>query len=190
MRSNTAHHFFFIFKSVKILRSYINISTSYGRSNDLKSLLGLLLVSFICLHRSCLDWLTGFKSCSFSSRDTIIKKSGVSYVRWTGSSPWTQYFSNKILRQLYLFRKNKLRKSAFFKIFANFLVCVRQGSLNRNATRTRDSLLLNAFMIHFSTFAGNELFETAKLLFEAKDRNKKSWHSLDIVRAQWNFRKY
>ena len=75
-------------------------------------------------------------------------------------------FQIKFLRQIFLFRKYKLRKSAFFKIFANFLVSVRQGSLNRNATRTRDSLLLNAFMIHFSTFAGNELFEAAKLLFE------------------------
>ena len=46
MRSNLAHRLFFIFQFENILRSNLNISTSEGRSTDLKSLLGLLLVSF------------------------------------------------------------------------------------------------------------------------------------------------
>ena len=47
MRSNPAHQLFFIFQPENILRSNLNFSTSYGRSTDLKSLLGLLLVSFL-----------------------------------------------------------------------------------------------------------------------------------------------
>ena len=49
MRSNPAHQLFFIFQLENILRSNLNFSTSYGRLTDLKSLLGLLLVSFIWL---------------------------------------------------------------------------------------------------------------------------------------------
>ena len=49
MRSNPAHQLFFIFQLEKILRSNLNFSTSYGRFTDLKSILGLLLVSFIWL---------------------------------------------------------------------------------------------------------------------------------------------
>ena len=49
MRSNLAHRLFFIFQLENILRSDLNFSTSYGRSIDLKSLSGLLLVSFIWL---------------------------------------------------------------------------------------------------------------------------------------------
>ena len=49
MRSNPAHRLFFIFQLENILLSNLNFSTSYGRSTDLKSLLGLLLVSFIWL---------------------------------------------------------------------------------------------------------------------------------------------
>ena len=47
MRSNPAHQLFFIFQPGNILRSYSNFSGSYGRSTDLKSWLGLLLVIFI-----------------------------------------------------------------------------------------------------------------------------------------------
>ena len=47
MRSNPAHHLFFIFQLENILPYNLNFSTFYGRSTDLKSLLGLLLVSFI-----------------------------------------------------------------------------------------------------------------------------------------------
>ena len=49
MRSNPAHHLFFIFQLKNILRSNLNFSTSYCRSTYFKSLLGLLLVSFIWL---------------------------------------------------------------------------------------------------------------------------------------------
>ena len=49
MRSNPTHHPFFLFQFENILRSKVNFSTSYGRLIDLKSLLGLLLVSFIWL---------------------------------------------------------------------------------------------------------------------------------------------
>ena len=49
MRSNPAYRLFLIFQLVNILRSNLNFSTSYGRSTDFKSLLGLLLVSFIWL---------------------------------------------------------------------------------------------------------------------------------------------
>ena len=49
MRSNPAHQLFFIFQLENILRSYFYFSTSYGRSIDLKSLLGSLLVSIIWL---------------------------------------------------------------------------------------------------------------------------------------------
>ena len=49
MRSNPAHGFFFIFQLQNILLFNLNFSTSYGRSTDFKSLLGLLLVSFIWL---------------------------------------------------------------------------------------------------------------------------------------------
>ena len=47
MRSNPAHHLFFIFQLENILPYNLNFSTFYGRSTVLKSLLGLLLVSFI-----------------------------------------------------------------------------------------------------------------------------------------------
>ena len=47
MRSNPAHQLFFILQLENILRSNLNFSTSYGRLTDLKSFLGLLLVSFI-----------------------------------------------------------------------------------------------------------------------------------------------
>ena len=40
---------FFIFQLENILRSNLNLSTSYGRSTDLKSFLGLFLVNFIWL---------------------------------------------------------------------------------------------------------------------------------------------
>ena len=49
MRSNPAPQYRLISQLGNILRSYLNFSTSYGRSTDLKSLLGLLLVSFIWL---------------------------------------------------------------------------------------------------------------------------------------------
>ena len=49
MRSNPAHQLSFIFQLEIILRSHLNFSTSYGRLTDLKSLLGLFLVSFIWL---------------------------------------------------------------------------------------------------------------------------------------------
>ena len=49
MCSNLAHRLFFIFQLETILRSDSNFSTSYGRSTDLKSLLGLLLISLIWL---------------------------------------------------------------------------------------------------------------------------------------------
>ena len=49
MCSNPAHQLFFIFQLENILRSNSNLSTSYGRSTDLKSFLGLLLLSFIWL---------------------------------------------------------------------------------------------------------------------------------------------
>ena len=49
MRSDPAHHLFLIFQLENILRTYLNFSTSYGRLTDLKSLLELLLVSFIRL---------------------------------------------------------------------------------------------------------------------------------------------
>ena len=42
-------NYFFILQLEIILRSNLNSSTCYGRSTDLKSLLGLLLVSFIWL---------------------------------------------------------------------------------------------------------------------------------------------
>ena len=44
-----AQHVFSIFQLENILRSNLNFSTSYGHLTDLKSLLGLLLVSFPCL---------------------------------------------------------------------------------------------------------------------------------------------
>ena len=47
MRSSPAHQQFFIFQLENIVRSHLNFSTSYGRLTDFKSLLGLLLVSFI-----------------------------------------------------------------------------------------------------------------------------------------------
>ena len=71
-RPNLVPTFLFIFQLKKMLWSYLKFSTSYGRSTDLKSLFGLLLVSFIWLWekislkylliarldlRSCLDWL-------------------------------------------------------------------------------------------------------------------------------------
>ena len=40
---------FFIFQLENILRSNLNLSTSYGRSTDLKSFLGLLLGVFLWL---------------------------------------------------------------------------------------------------------------------------------------------
>ena len=49
MRSNPAHQLCFIFELENILQSNLNFSTSYGRLTDLKSLLELLLVSFIWL---------------------------------------------------------------------------------------------------------------------------------------------
>ena len=49
MRSNPVHQLFFIFQLDNILLSYLNFLTSYGRLTDLKSLIGLLLVSFIWL---------------------------------------------------------------------------------------------------------------------------------------------
>ena len=49
MRSNPAYDLLFIFQLENILRSNLKFSTSYGRSTDLKSLFGLLLVSFIWL---------------------------------------------------------------------------------------------------------------------------------------------
>ena len=49
MRSNPVHQLFFIFQPENILRSNSNFSTSYGRSTDSKSLLGLLLVIVIWL---------------------------------------------------------------------------------------------------------------------------------------------
>ena len=49
MRSNPVHQLFFILQLEKILRSNLNFSTSYSRSFDLKSRLGLLFVSFIWL---------------------------------------------------------------------------------------------------------------------------------------------
>ena len=49
MRSNPVHQLFFIFQLENILGSNLNFSTSYGRSTDLESLLGLLLVIIICL---------------------------------------------------------------------------------------------------------------------------------------------
>ena len=82
MRSNPAHQISFIFQPENILRSYLNFSTSYGRSTDSKSLLGLSSVSFKwlgeqislkylligrgsvcppmsrrCRHRFCPNWL-------------------------------------------------------------------------------------------------------------------------------------
>ena len=48
MCSNLAHQVFF-FLLENILRSNFNFTTSYDRLTDLKSLLGLLLVSFIWL---------------------------------------------------------------------------------------------------------------------------------------------
>ena len=47
MRSNLARQLFCIFQLENILRSNFNFSTSYGRSTDLKSLLGLFSASFI-----------------------------------------------------------------------------------------------------------------------------------------------
>ena len=62
MRSNPAHKLFFIFQLENILRPDLNFLTSYGRLTDLKSLLGLLLVSFIFTYQrdrrlstTCLD---------------------------------------------------------------------------------------------------------------------------------------
>ena len=81
MRSNPVHHLLFIFQPENILRSNLNFSTSYGRLTDLRSLLGLLLVTLIwlgernslkylflsggrlspmsrrCRHRLCQNWL-------------------------------------------------------------------------------------------------------------------------------------
>ena len=48
MGSNPALQLFFIYQLENIFRSYLNFSTSYGRLTDLKSLLGLSLVNFIC----------------------------------------------------------------------------------------------------------------------------------------------
>ena len=48
MCSNPAHQLLFIFQLETILRSNLIFSTSYGRLTDLKSFLGLLLVSFGC----------------------------------------------------------------------------------------------------------------------------------------------
>ena len=49
LRSNPVPTFLFILQLKNILRSNLKFSTSYGRSTDLKSLFGLLLVSFIWL---------------------------------------------------------------------------------------------------------------------------------------------
>ena len=49
MRSNPAHQFLFTSQLDNILRSNLNFSSSYGRSNVQESLLRLLLVSFIWL---------------------------------------------------------------------------------------------------------------------------------------------
>ena len=49
MRPNLEHQLFFILQLEIILPSSLNSSTCYGCSTDLKSLLGLLLVSFIRL---------------------------------------------------------------------------------------------------------------------------------------------
>ena len=49
MRPNLEHELFFILQLEIILRSNLNSATCYGRSTDLKSLLGLLLLSFIWL---------------------------------------------------------------------------------------------------------------------------------------------
>ena len=48
-RSNPVLTSLFIFQLENILRSNLNFSSSYGRLTDLKSLLELLLVSFIWL---------------------------------------------------------------------------------------------------------------------------------------------
>ena len=47
MRSNPAPQYRLISQLENILRSYLNFSTSYGRSTDLKSLLELLFVTYI-----------------------------------------------------------------------------------------------------------------------------------------------
>ena len=84
MRSNPAHELSFIFQLENMVRSNLNLSTSYGGPTDIKSLFGLLLVSFIwhgekislkysligggggrlsfmsrqCRHRLCPNWLS------------------------------------------------------------------------------------------------------------------------------------
>ena len=47
MRSNPVPTFLFIFQLKNFLWSNLKFSTFYGRSTDLKSIFGLLLVSFI-----------------------------------------------------------------------------------------------------------------------------------------------
>ena len=93
MRSNLARQLFCIFQLENILRSNFNFSTSYGRSTDLKSLLGLFLASFIwvreknslkylldggfspmsrrCRQRLCPNWLKTYKKSSFSANNLI-----------------------------------------------------------------------------------------------------------------------
>ena len=51
MRPNPAHRLFLIFQLENILRSNLNFSTSYGRSTDWMSVLGLLWVTFIWLEQ-------------------------------------------------------------------------------------------------------------------------------------------
>ena len=54
MRSNPVHQLFFIFLLENISRTNLNLSSSYGHSTDLKSLLGLLLVSLSFVQKKTL----------------------------------------------------------------------------------------------------------------------------------------
>ena len=51
MRSNPGHRLSLIFRLENILWSYLNFSTSYSRSTDFKSILGLFLVSLYGLEK-------------------------------------------------------------------------------------------------------------------------------------------
>ena len=111
MRSNPVHRISLIFQLENILRSNLNLSTSYGRSTNLKSLLGLLLVSFlwlgekislqylliggvdVCVHlcpmsrpcRLCPKWLRPLRSRN-TFFELLIKRSLVS-VFWSRRIP-------------------------------------------------------------------------------------------------------
>ena len=130
---------FFIFQLENILRCNLNSSISYGRLTDLKSLLGLLLGSFIWLwekiSRRCRpDWLT--LTCSWD------------------------------LEAVALFAV--LRQWAMMPRFKDYKNVPRQTMTHRNSLKLHDSYPLNFFPLngtsgHSQTNSLGLLFKAVKI---------------------------